>query len=259
MFGIDSSELAVIALVALLVIGPKDLPRVMRMIGQWMAKGRAMSRHVRAGFDTMMRESELAEMQAQWTAQNEAIMKATALPDLGLKGPLAEIDSEDWTTPAPPLAPEKTPSLEPTPAQATLALPAADNTPRPLSVKLRRAKAKTSLPEMLAPEPSLIPDEAAPAKAAPRKAALSAPAKAKSAQPKPAQPKPTQAKRPQPKGAQPKPVSTKPVPAAATLPATADPTTPAPRKASPAKAAPAKTTPAIAAAPKRAAKSAARS
>ncbi len=254
MFGIDSSELAIIALVALLVIGPKDLPRVMRMIGQWMAKGRAMSRHVRAGFDTMMRESELAEMQEQWAAQNEAIMKATALPDLGLKGPLAEIDSDDWTTPAPPLAPEATPPLEPTPAQATLALPSDDNTPRPLSVKPRRAKAKTSLPEMLAPEPSLIPDEAAPARAvrakatpaeaAPRKAALTKPMQAKPAQPKPAQPKPG---------------SAKPVPAPK-----AQPVKPAPRKASPANAAPAKTTPArttpaTAAAPKRAAKSAAKS
>ncbi len=79
MFGIDSSELAVIALVALLVIGPKDLPRVMRMVGTWVAKGRAMSRHVRAGFDTMMREAELEEMQKAWAAQNDAIMKATTV------------------------------------------------------------------------------------------------------------------------------------------------------------------------------------
>ena len=79
MFGIDSSELAVVALVALLVIGPKDLPRVMRMVGTWVAKGRAMSRHVRAGFDTMMREAELEEMQKAWAAQNDAIMKATSV------------------------------------------------------------------------------------------------------------------------------------------------------------------------------------
>ena len=81
MFGIDSSEIALIALVALIVIGPKDLPRVMRQVGQWIGKGRAMTRHVRAGFDEMMRQSELDEMQKQWAAQNEAIMQATALPD----------------------------------------------------------------------------------------------------------------------------------------------------------------------------------
>lgn len=110
MFGIDSSELAVVALVALLVIGPKDLPRVMRQVGQWLAKGRAMTRHVRSGFDTMMREAELEEMQKAWAAQNEAIMKATALPDLGIRNPMpdlgAAMGSDDWMLPPPPLAPE---------------------------------------------------------------------------------------------------------------------------------------------------------
>jgi sec-independent protein translocase protein TatB len=102
MFGIDSSELAVVALVALLVIGPKDLPRVMRMVGQWLAKGRAMTRHVRAGFDTMMREAELEEMQKQWAAQNEAIMKASSLPDF--KAPdlgLPNYSADEWMNPAP--------------------------------------------------------------------------------------------------------------------------------------------------------------
>lgn len=111
MFGIDSGELFVVALVALLVIGPKDLPRVMRKVGQWMAKGRAMTRHVRAGFDTMMREAELEEMQKVWAAQNEAIMKASALPDLGIKEALPDLSTadhaaDDWLDPptAPPAA-----------------------------------------------------------------------------------------------------------------------------------------------------------
>jgi sec-independent protein translocase protein TatB len=99
-FGIDSSELAIIALVALLVIGPKDLPRVMRLVGNWIAKGRAMSRHVRAGFDTMMREAELEEMQKAWAAQNEAIMKATALPD-PIGNSMAGIDPASWALPDP--------------------------------------------------------------------------------------------------------------------------------------------------------------
>jgi sec-independent protein translocase protein TatB len=76
-FDIGYSELLLIAVVALVVIGPKDLPRVMRMVGGWVGKGRAMTRHVRAGFDTMMREAELDEMQKQWAKQNEEIMRAT--------------------------------------------------------------------------------------------------------------------------------------------------------------------------------------
>ncbi len=77
MFGIDSGEFVVIAIVALVVIGPKDLPRVMRLVGQWVGKARAMTRHVRSGFDAMMREAELEEMQKQWDAQNAAIIAST--------------------------------------------------------------------------------------------------------------------------------------------------------------------------------------
>lgn len=97
MFGIDSLELALIALVALLVIGPKDLPKAMRWVGQWVGKGRAMSRHLRTGFDAMMREAEMEEMQKLWAAQNEAIMKATALPE----GALPDFSKADLSGPVP--------------------------------------------------------------------------------------------------------------------------------------------------------------
>ncbi len=75
MLGIDSGELLLIALVALVVIGPKDLPRVMRTLGQWMGRARGMARHFRSGLDTMMREAELEEMEKHWKAQNERIMR----------------------------------------------------------------------------------------------------------------------------------------------------------------------------------------
>lgn len=75
MFGIDSSELLVIALVALVVIGPKDLPRVMRTVGNWIGRARGMAGHFRAGVDTMIRESELADMEKKWKAENERIMR----------------------------------------------------------------------------------------------------------------------------------------------------------------------------------------
>src|SRR3954471_2028498 len=75
MFGIDSSELLVIALVALVVIGPKDLPRVMRTIGHWVGRARGMAGHFRAGVDNMIRESELADMEKKWKAENERIMR----------------------------------------------------------------------------------------------------------------------------------------------------------------------------------------
>jgi sec-independent protein translocase protein TatB len=61
MFDIGWTEMAVIALVALMVIGPKDLPRVMRMAGQWARKARSLSREFQSGLDEMMRETELDE------------------------------------------------------------------------------------------------------------------------------------------------------------------------------------------------------
>jgi sec-independent protein translocase protein TatB len=61
--------------VALVVIGPKDLPRVMRTVGHWVGRARDMARHFRAGVDTMMREAELEEMEKKWREENERIMK----------------------------------------------------------------------------------------------------------------------------------------------------------------------------------------
>ena len=75
MFGIDSTELLVVAVVALVVIGPKDLPRVMRTVGEWVGRARGMARHFRSGIDTMMREAELEEMEKKWKAENERIMR----------------------------------------------------------------------------------------------------------------------------------------------------------------------------------------
>lgn len=111
MFGIDSSELMLIALVALLVIGPKDLPKAMRWVGQWVGKARAMSRHLRTGFDSMMREAELEEMQKLWAQQNEAIMKATVLPENMLPDLSGPIPAEPVVEPElPPVAAEAPPA-----------------------------------------------------------------------------------------------------------------------------------------------------
>lgn len=76
MFDVGAPELLLIAIVALLVVGPKDLPRLLRTVGNWIGKARATARHFRTGVDAMIREAEMEEMQKQWEAQNAAIMKA---------------------------------------------------------------------------------------------------------------------------------------------------------------------------------------
>ena len=74
MFGVDSSELFIVAIAALIFIGPKDLPRVMRVVGQWVGRARGMARHFTAGIENIIRESELEEMDKKWREENARIM-----------------------------------------------------------------------------------------------------------------------------------------------------------------------------------------
>lgn len=74
MFDIGYSELLFVALVALVVIGPKELPNVLRKVGRFTGKARAMTRHLRAGFDEMVRQAEIEDMEKEWQAHNARIM-----------------------------------------------------------------------------------------------------------------------------------------------------------------------------------------
>jgi sec-independent protein translocase protein TatB len=65
MLDLGWSEMAVILLVALIVIGPKDLPRVAREIGKWTAKARSMARDFQRSLDDMAREAELQDIKAE--------------------------------------------------------------------------------------------------------------------------------------------------------------------------------------------------
>jgi sec-independent protein translocase protein TatB len=64
-FDIGWSEMAVILLVALVVIGPRDLPRVARTMGKWVAKGRAMAREFQGALEDMAREAELDKVKSE--------------------------------------------------------------------------------------------------------------------------------------------------------------------------------------------------
>ena len=75
MLGVDPSEFLLVALVALVVIGPKDLPKAMRVVGYWVGRARGIARQFRQGFDSMVREAELEEMEKKWAAENERIMR----------------------------------------------------------------------------------------------------------------------------------------------------------------------------------------
>lgn len=80
MFDIAPTELMLLGAVALVVIGPKDLPRAMRFVGQWVGRARGMARHFRLGMDEIIRQAELEEMQKKWAAENARIMAEHPMP-----------------------------------------------------------------------------------------------------------------------------------------------------------------------------------
>ena len=108
MFDIGASELLLIVIVAILVIGPKDMPLAMRTAGRWIGKVRKVSAHFRTGIDAMVREAELEDMEKKWKAQNEAIMKKSAASSEDAAG-------EPVMTGPPPVADETPSGGEPGP------------------------------------------------------------------------------------------------------------------------------------------------
>jgi sec-independent protein translocase protein TatB len=111
LFGVDSSELAVVAILALIFIGPKDLPKVMRTVGYWVGRVRGMARHFTAGIENMVREAELEEMEKRWREENERIMKLhpadAHYPEPGQPDEMPPIVNPE--TPDEELPPEKRP------------------------------------------------------------------------------------------------------------------------------------------------------
>lgn len=68
MFDIGWSEMAVIALIALVVIGPKELPNAMRTVAKWARKARSLAREFQSGVDDMIREADLDDARKAFDA-----------------------------------------------------------------------------------------------------------------------------------------------------------------------------------------------
>lgn len=113
MFEVGATEILLIIVVAVIVIGPKDMPLALRAAGRWIGKARRMSAHFRAGFDAMVREAEMEEMERNWKERNARIMAET---------PPAEAASAEA---APPPAASAEAALAPPEEPAVPGLPAA--------------------------------------------------------------------------------------------------------------------------------------
>ena len=127
MFDIGASELLLTVIVAIVVIGPKDLPLALRTAGRWIGKIRRVSGHFRTGVETMIREAELEEMEQKWREQNAKIMADTGAEPVAETAvdTVADAGAEPASDPA-EVAPMQGPLAlpEPEPAQSAATAPA---------------------------------------------------------------------------------------------------------------------------------------
>jgi sec-independent protein translocase protein TatB len=116
MFDIGWSEFVLIAVVALIAIGPKELPGVLRMVGQWMGKARKMAAEFQGQFQEAMREAEMADLKKSFDEVREAasgFSKSNLLTSLtsdvsnalAIDKPAETTTTEPVMTPTTPAAP----------------------------------------------------------------------------------------------------------------------------------------------------------
>lgn len=147
MFDIAPSELLLVVIVAIVVIGPKDLPLALRTAGRWIGKMRRVSNHFKAGIETMIREAELADMEKKWQEQNARIMAESQAASA------AEMAAAAGQTPA-DAADQHLPMAEPVAADPVVADPG-----RLLPLEARAERPRSSQPEAV---PSNAPSNRAP-------------------------------------------------------------------------------------------------
>jgi sec-independent protein translocase protein TatB len=112
--GLGVTEIIALAVLALLVVGPKDLPLMMRKLGKWMAKLRAMANEFRTGFDELARQAELDELKREV----EALRRSNPLNEL--RTPLQDLNRDISRSVSAPsaaaiAAPSALPNLPPDP------------------------------------------------------------------------------------------------------------------------------------------------
>ena len=151
MFDFAWSELALIAVVALIVIGPKDLPRVMRTVGQWTRRARAIAREFQGSLDQMVREAELDEVKrhidraSSFNVENEirGVIDPTGDLHRSLNDPVMANPLADPVKPV-----ERTELAEHPTETATLPSPApAEPLAEPMAETVEAKPAAVSVPE----------------------------------------------------------------------------------------------------------------
>ena len=116
MFDFAPMELLVLGTVAIVVIPPKDLPKAMRVAGYWVGKVRGIASQFRSGFDTMVREAELHEMEKKWREENARILAEHPSTPALEHDPHETPEHEAYSEDGPPVMVAH-PAVEPAPAE----------------------------------------------------------------------------------------------------------------------------------------------
>jgi len=126
MFDIGWSELVLIGVVALVAIGPKELPGVLRTVGQWMGKARKMAAEFQGQFQEAMREAEMADLKKSFDEVKEAAsgfagnnLMTSLQKDVSDALRVDALDKPAETTPAEAVEPPVTPTTPEAPSPAT--------------------------------------------------------------------------------------------------------------------------------------------
>lgn len=184
---IGASELLLIAVVALIVVGPKDLPLLMRKVGQFLARLRGMAAEFRASFDEMARQSELDELRREVEAMRSGRLVTDALSgaEEPVRSAISDIEQSLADTGAqfhPPMSHQIAPPLE----IGVTPEPEAKPAPKPRARKPKAAASEaSSAAEATAIQPKATQPKATKAKATGSKATAPKTAKPKAAAPKP--------------------------------------------------------------------------
>ena len=160
MFGIDSPELLVIAVVALVVIGPKELPGMLRSWGKWMAQMRGMASEFRGHVDEMVRQADIDDVKKQLTGSQGLDLQALD-PTREIKSALQEGMAEGEKAMAEAKAQIDNPLVEPESAPQVAAEPALETTTAAITAEA----APAAEPAPLASEPAVPAADEKPAKA----------------------------------------------------------------------------------------------
>ncbi len=125
MFDIGWTEILVIATIAIVVVGPKDLPRMLRAFGKTMGQVRRMSNEFRRQFDDALREAERSAGLEETRKDLQSIAKANPLKDMqdDLNKTMASADKPE---PKPAEKTEPTKKTEPTAVEAPAPKPDTD-------------------------------------------------------------------------------------------------------------------------------------